>query len=76
MEADPFLYVLPSKLSAAALALARYVLKMPLWNKDLQDSTGYTLEELRPVISCLNKTHLNAMDLKEQAIQEKYKLHK
>ncbi|XP_073837052.1 G2/mitotic-specific cyclin-A-like [Musca autumnalis] len=76
LEADPYLRFHPSLISAAALALARYLCKLPVWSSELEEITTYRLEDLREVFLCLCKSHVAAATLPQQAIQEKYKAEK
>lgn len=73
LEADPFLTYMPSKIAAGALALARRTLDLPMWSKMLENNTGYKLVDMRDIILDLNKTHVDAVTMQQQAIQEKYK---
>ena len=73
LEADPYLQFVPSKISSAAIALARYNLNLPIWSAKLEEATGYTVTELKDVIFHLSHTHVASVDLPQQAIQEKYK---
>lgn len=73
LEADPYLQYHPSKISAAALAVARHTLEYPMWSKSLEQETGYTLDDLKEIIMHLNKSFEEAPEFGQQAIQEKYK---
>ncbi|KAI4477716.1 PREDICTED: cyclin-A2 isoform X2 [Polistes canadensis] len=73
LEADPYLQYLPSHLAASSIALARHTLQEETWPHELELSTGYCLTELKECMSYLNKTFLNAPNIPQQAIQEKYK---
>uniref|UniRef100_A0A182WEW9 Uncharacterized protein n=1 Tax=Anopheles minimus TaxID=112268 RepID=A0A182WEW9_9DIPT len=73
LEADPYLTYKPSKIAAGALALARRALDLPMWSKMLENNTGYTLLDMKDIILHLNKTHIDAATMQQQAIQEKYK---
>ncbi|CAL7945136.1 unnamed protein product [Xylocopa violacea] len=73
LEGDPYLQFLPSHLAASAVALARYTLLEEMWPHELELSTGYSLKDLKECIICLNKTFCNALNIQQQAIQEKYK---
>lgn len=73
LEADPYLQYLPSTISAAAIALAHHNLNLPIWSKNLEQATGYSLDELKEVIFHLSRTHVASVDLPQQAIQDKYK---
>lgn len=73
LEADPYLTYMPSKIAAGALALARRALDLPMWSKMLENNTGYKVEEMKDIILDLNKTHIDAATMQQQAIQEKYK---
>lgn len=63
-------------LSAAAVALSYYTIGNSIWNKKMQDTFGYELEDLKEVIVQLNELHFEAELLQQQAIQEKYKANK
>ncbi|XP_050079879.1 G2/mitotic-specific cyclin-A [Anopheles maculipalpis] len=73
LEADPYLTYMPSKIAAGALALARRALNLPMWCKMLENNTGYKVDDLKDIILDLNKTHVDAATMQQQAIQEKYK---
>lgn len=73
LEADPYLQFVPSHLAAAAIALSRHTLREEAWPHELELSSGYSLQDLKLCISCLQKTFKNAPNLPQQAIQEKYK---
>lgn len=73
LEADPYLTYMPSKIAAGALALARRALDLPIWSKMLENTTGYKIDEVKDIILDLNKTHVDATTMQQQAIQEKYK---
>lgn len=73
LEGDPFLQYLPSQISSAAVAIARYILDIPIWDRELEFITSYKLEDLKSVMLHLCRTHNLAATLSQQAIQEKYK---
>lgn len=73
LEADPYLQYLPSHMAAACLALARHTLGMDAWSEELQESTHYSMHELYSCFLHLHKTHKEATNIPQQAIQEKYK---
>ncbi|XP_012164882.1 cyclin-A2 [Bombus terrestris] len=73
LEGDPYLQFLPSHLAASAIALARHTLLEEMWPHELELSSGYSLKDLKECILCLNKTFCNALNILQQAIQEKYK---
>ncbi|XP_075170516.1 G2/mitotic-specific cyclin-A-like [Haematobia irritans] len=76
LEADPYLRFHPSMISAASLALARHLCNLPVWSPELEEITTYRLEDLREVFLSLSKSHSAAVNLPQQAIQEKYKAEK
>lgn len=76
LEADPYLQYLPSTISAAAIALARHNLNLPIWSTKLEQETGYSLGDLKEIIFHLSRTHVASVDLPQQAIQDKYKASK
>ncbi|XP_076249805.1 cyclin A [Calliopsis andreniformis] len=73
LEGDPYLQFLPSHLAASAIALARHTLLDEMWPHELELSSGYSLKDLKDCIICLNKTFCYALNIQQQAIQEKYK---
>lgn len=76
LEADPYLHFMPSLLAASSLALARHTLNEEVWPHELELSSGYSLQDLRTCVICLQRTFLNAPNIQQQAIQEKYKSNK
>lgn len=46
---------------------------MTIWNKKMETTFGYEIEELKELIIHLNDTHHEAEALQQQAIQDKYK---
>lgn len=73
LEADPYLQYLPSHMAAACIAVARHTLGMDAWNTELEDITHYSMNELYSCFMHLHKTHKEAGNVPQQAIQEKYK---
>lgn len=73
LEADPYLTYVQSAIAASALALARRTLDLPIWSKMLENNTGYKLSAMKDIMLNLNKTHVSAPLMQQQAIQEKYK---
>ncbi|XP_066592449.1 cyclin-A2-like [Prorops nasuta] len=73
LEGDPYLQYVPSLLAASAVALARHTLQEEAWPHELELSTGYSFRSLKDCISCLSRTFANAPNIKQQAIQEKYR---
>ncbi|CRK96014.1 CLUMA_CG009454, isoform A [Clunio marinus] len=73
LRALPFLNYTPSRLSAAALAMAYHTFGFPIWNKKMRDTFGYEIEELTEIIAHLSEIHVEAESMTQQAIQEKYK---
>lgn len=63
-------------LSAAAVAVSFYTVGNSIWNKKMQDTFGYELDELKEAIVQLSELHIEAESLAQQAIQEKYKANK
>jgi len=76
LRALPFLNYTPSQVSAAALALAFYTLGSSVWNRKMQNTFGYKMDELKEIIIHLSETHNDAQSMQQQAIQEKYKASK
>ncbi|XP_055907252.1 G2/mitotic-specific cyclin-A [Eupeodes corollae] len=73
LEGNTYLVYLPSLVSAAALALARYILDFPIWCPELEEVTSYKLEDMKEIIVHLSNTHMGAPELAQQAIPDKYK---
>lgn len=73
LEADPYLHFLPSLLAASAVALAQHTLSEKVWPHELELSSGYNMQDLKSCIICLERTFHNAMNIQQQAIQEKFK---
>lgn len=63
---------LPSQIAAAATAHALRIVNRHPWTATLQYYTGYTYEELRPVLVELKDAVKKAPTLKTQAIYKKY----
>lgn len=63
---------LPSQIAAAATAHALRIVNRAPWTATLQYYTGYTYEELRPVLLELKDAVKKAPTLKTQAIYKKY----
>ena len=76
LEGDPYLQYLPSLISSGSIGLARYILKLPMWDEELELITSYKLNELRDIMLQLCRTHNVVATLPQQAIQEKYKNNK
>lgn len=76
LETDPYLQYMPSRISAAAIALARHNLNLSIWSTKLEEVTGYSLDDLKEIIFHLSNTHMASVDLPQQAIQDKYKASK
>ena len=67
----------PSKLSAAALALAMRMLDpaaslISVWNKSLVHYTKYSLSDLRPIVERLAVVLVNAPTAKLDTVYQKY----
>ncbi|KAH8419550.1 hypothetical protein KR222_005226 [Zaprionus bogoriensis] len=73
LEGDSYMQYLPSLMSAAALALSRHILGMPMWTQQLEEITTYSLDQLKDVVLLLCQTHEAAKEHSQQAIREKYK---
>lgn len=76
LKAVPFLNYTPSQTSSAALALSYYTYGSSVWNKKMQDTFGYELDDLKELIVYLNEIHFEAEEMAQQAIQEKFKSNK
>lgn len=76
LEADPYLLFVPSKISAAALALSRFMLNLPMWPKQYQEVIGYSLDDIKDIVLNLSQTHTLSTQLSQKAIRDKYKNNK
>ncbi|XP_055378915.1 G2/mitotic-specific cyclin-A [Condylostylus longicornis] len=73
LEGDPYLKYLPSQISSASVALARFTLDLPMWDNELKKISSYDLFQLKEIIVHLCRSHNSSKTLQQQAIQEKYK---
>lgn len=73
LEADPFLQYLPSELAAASVALARHTQDQEVWPEQMEEATGYRIDDLKRCISHMTTLFNNASTHPQQAIREKYK---
>lgn len=73
LDGETFLQYVPSKISAATLALARYTLEYPIWSSELEEKIGYSITELQDIVVELSKVHNGCEARPQRAIQEKYK---
>lgn len=73
LDGETFLQHVPSKISAASLALAYYTLEYPIWSLELQNKTGYSIMDLKEIVIELSKLHNGCEARPQRAIQEKYK---
>lgn len=63
----------PSKLASASLALARHTLFKPEpWNRKLEETAGYTMKQLSPVVQKQQTTFKSSPFKEQQAVQKKY----
>nr|CAD7568852.1 unnamed protein product [Timema californicum] len=76
LEADPYMGFLPSEKAASALALARFEQELEPWTQELEDASGYKLDQLKMCMQELRRTYCNAPNLPQKAIQDKYKEHR
>lgn len=60
VEGRGFLGYLPSKIAAAAIAVARMTLDLSAWSVELEKNTGYNVDQLRNPIIALSKTQVKA----------------
>ncbi|KAB0798874.1 hypothetical protein PPYR_06754 [Photinus pyralis] len=72
LETDVYLETLPSILAAAAIAVARYTLKMEPWSCELKRKTGYEGKDFKQIMDFLYILYCNAPNNTHQAIREKY----
>ncbi|XP_050311169.1 G2/mitotic-specific cyclin-A-like [Anthonomus grandis grandis] len=73
LEGEEYLNVLPSKLAASCIALARYTLaETRPWPKKFQEQFGYTVQQLSPVLKKQQKTFRDRPAKEQKAIQTKY----
>lgn len=74
VEGKEYLNYLPSKLAAASIALARYTLsKEKPWPKKFKEHSGYTIQQLSPVVQKQQKTFQDSPLKEQKAVQSKYK---
>lgn len=68
-----FLKYPPSQIAGGCVAMARHSLELPGWTSVLEERTGYSVDELQPVLVELHATFTKAEDAPQQAVREKYK---
>ncbi|XP_030763604.1 G2/mitotic-specific cyclin-A-like [Sitophilus oryzae] len=74
LEGDEYLNHLPSKLAAASIVVARYTLsEEQVWPSKFKESSGYTLQQLSPLVKKQHETFKDSPLKEQQAIQTKYK---
>lgn len=77
LEGDEYLNFLPSKLAAASIALARYTLsKDKPWPKKFKEHSGYTMQQLSPVVQKQQQTFMDSPLKTQKSVQTKYKSEK
>lgn len=72
LEGARYLMYLPSEIAAASMALARLHLSEPIWSKQLEGITGYSVQSLRTLILLLAETHGAAGTTIYKTVFEKY----
>jgi len=73
VDGESFLRFSPSLVAASSLALARHTLGQEAWSLDMEDTSGYTIVDLRHCLLRLYQTYKEAHKGKQQSIQQKYK---
>lgn len=64
---------MPSMVGCGAIALARLILgSAVIWPEEMSEITNYVLNDLIPVLKCLNQTYTNVQHAKQSAIRLKY----
>jgi len=76
VDGDSFLKYTPSQVAAASVALARHTFEEDAWAPELQERTGYSLEELKSCILSLHECMIKAEENPQQAVRDKYKVSK
>ncbi|RXG58415.1 Cyclin-A1 [Armadillidium vulgare] len=73
LDSDPFLRYLPSKIAAAAMALANWTQGKEAWSAKLCTESGYSLDDLRECYVNLHRSFCKINDQEQHAIRDKYK---
>jgi len=74
LEGEDYLNYLPSKLAAASIALARHTIsKEKPWPKVFKEHSGYTIQQLSPVVQKQHQIFRDSPLREQQAIQAKYR---
>lgn len=76
LNGDIYLEFLPSVVAASAVAIARHNLIGEAWNSELAKTTGYELKDMKACIEFLDQIFTIAPNMKQHAIQDKYKSQK
>lgn len=71
-EGGRYLGYLPSKIAAAAIAVARMNSDLSLWSAKLEEVTGYDIDQLRNPIILLSRTQTKEFQTRESAIYLQY----
>lgn len=73
LEGRDYLKYVPSKVASASVALARHTLfKTEPWSKRMEESAGYSLKQLSPVVQKQQDTFKGSPFREQQSIQKKY----
>jgi len=73
VEGESFLRFSPSLVAAASVALARHSLNLEAWTSNLQENTGYSLDDMKECFVNLHVCWSKAENNAQQAVREKYK---
>jgi len=73
VDGESFLRFSPSLVAASSLALARHTLGQEAWSVDMEETSGYSISDLKHCLLRLYQTYKDANKLKQQSIQNKYR---
>ncbi|XP_040570402.1 cyclin-A2 [Lepeophtheirus salmonis] len=73
LDGERYLVYTPSIVGAASLTLARHTCKLTPWPQEMEEITGYRVEDFQSCLVNLHKTFTDAPKSQQQAMREKYK---
>jgi len=76
LDCDPFLRFLPSTIAAASVALDNHTMGLPAWPAELEETSGFSLEQLKECYVNLQRVFSRAQEPQQHAIRDKYKAKK
>ncbi|XP_066948193.1 G2/mitotic-specific cyclin-A [Macrobrachium rosenbergii] len=73
LDCDPFLRYLPSMIAASSVALANHTQGRLAWPPHVEESSGYSLQDLKECYVNIHRTFSRVHESQQHAIRDKYK---